>query len=382
MSGSSTHNTENHSRRSRGRFYTSRNYRSCYPRNGNQNRPCGRWNCTKKKCRDLWLHRHYQKIVAGIYEIIDKGANAYFVTLSLQNSHQETVTWTEINKVQGALNNALKEMRNVSKIGNRPPHSVRVSGVKSKLATAQFQLHNHVIISAIPDAVPAPTIRYPDRMRSKALEKIARKYGLKVWIENVYDVEGIARYLCQNLQNLNAAALRGHIDLPSGYRRISYSQNWWKTDYEKRRAKRQREKRANVLSLLAGRSNLARPATSAIIIEPFSLSASSGNWSSTVFIERSLCIALLSNEFKREITFYSPLYYSSRNKTRAELSTLKSGAISTGHQLRGGRTNVTLVSVTIYEYCAGKRPAFRAKTYLRPKSIDWLEVALARPPPV
>ncbi len=186
----------------------------------------------------------------------------------------------------------------------------------------------------------------------------------------------------KNLQQLNEAALSGHIDLPCGYRRTSYSTNWWKSEYQRKRAELRGKRQTGKSTNLSSSSELARQYETFLFKSYlFIRSATSGWRHSWIPISRIQCVGILIKQFNREITFYSPLRYSSGVEVMSKLSTIKVKKSSWYRKSRGQRGNASSVSKTRQQNREWKHPTANIETYTGRETNGWVRSAAARPPP-
>ncbi|MBK8028810.1 MAG: hypothetical protein IPK17_04720 [Chloroflexi bacterium] len=283
----------------------------------------------------------------GLTELLNEGHELYFVTLHLKNVSQPTETMQEISATHELLNKALKEMRKFARTEKRELYFMRISGTKSDDATTPHQLHTHAIFSLIPDGEPMPSKSHPHRYQSETFQKIAEKYGLRVWISKVYSPKYLAQYMCRNLRQLNDAALSGHIDLPSGYNRVSFSQNWWKSDYLRNLAKRRAKRHTAVKVTSNDWKQLVPKLPEMSLLGDFLFirCATSGWKCRQVHLSVVYCITMLSDEFKRNHALSSIGLFSSEKGGRGildisghEFSSIPQFEMSKHKSVNGGKS--------------------------------------------
>lgn len=229
-----------------------------------------------------------------------------------------------------------------------------------------------------------PSKSHPHRYQSETFQKIAEKYGLRVWISKVYSPKYLAQYMCRNLRQLNDAALSGHIDLPSGYNRVSFSQNWWKSDYLRNLAKRRAKRHTAVKVTSNDWKQLVPKLPEMSLLGDFLFirCATSGWKCRQVHLSVVYCITMLSDEFKREIMLYRPLGYSAQKRVVAVFSTSQVMNSVQSRNSRCQNTKVSTVARVRYKYCESKHSEWTTDTYKGRKSLGGAAYHLTRPPPI
>jgi hypothetical protein len=166
--------------------------------------------------------------------MLDRGDDVWLVTITLEDNQQPTYTEDTIRDFSKGVSKILTRLREWSKKAHHEILRVRFFGLKGRGANAPYQLHAHVICSWIPNPVHIEG----DRYESAKLSAYARSNGknLAIHIEKAYDPLAFARYAGKNIRELD------EVDLPNRFERVSYTQNWAKLEWQKRRQQRRQQR--------------------------------------------------------------------------------------------------------------------------------------------
>lgn len=219
------------------------NLKPCFHRD---DEPCYRFNCKRPKCRQAKLRYERTHMALGIVNQILMGNSGWFITFYPSDPYETFYDFDSIDNFQKRISKLLKKLKEESDRDNQELFRVRVNSVKTGSAATPYQLHAHLYSSYVPNPIHRPTPDHHHHYVSEKLNKEAGYLGLTVWIEHIQYPEIILDYLIENLESVAIAESWGHICLPAGFNRISYSHNWPKMEYQKRRTE-QRVKRKLLL---------------------------------------------------------------------------------------------------------------------------------------
>ena len=199
---------------------------------------CYRWNCRREKCRKAKLYIEKLRLKEGI-ELIAKQGDIWFLTIYFSSRKiDSSVTFNpSYVEFQKACTKLLQTVSRWAKKESVKLSYARVNGIKSDRSFSPFKLHAHIVTSWMPETTPNPTTQYPFRHSCEPVEDYAAKYGLTIWIEKVQNPDAVAKYCAKNLEHLMDTCL------PRGFNRYSYSRNWFKLEYQKKRQEKNRLKR-------------------------------------------------------------------------------------------------------------------------------------------
>lgn len=203
----------------------------CEPKEG---KFCYRWNCYHMECRERRIWAETKRISLGIERMREIDA-VWFLTSYRSSSSSWKMGWNEITDFSDQVSKLFGTLRYHAKKTNIELIYAKIFAAKGATSKSPFEVHFHAIVSWIPCPESIGTVDYPYRYKSDILVKRASALDLNLWIEFAYNPQPLIKgYFHKNLSHLEA------IRLPPFFRRVSYSRNYPKMDWQIRRDKRRK----------------------------------------------------------------------------------------------------------------------------------------------
>ncbi len=194
-----------------------RQTRTCYFHSRSYNL-CFRWNCNRFDCRQAIFHVTKSRFVKGANQWMTK-KRILFVSCYHINA-EAAQQWGALQNLKDKFRKLLRAIKRLASSARETFEYAWTYGRNGSRASTRRGIHTHGLMTWLPDMVSEPTSAHPSRQRSAALERLATRLGLRVWIEEAESSEAVAVYCMKNVLALSGESL------PPRFRRVSFSRHW------------------------------------------------------------------------------------------------------------------------------------------------------------